>query len=116
MFEIIFGRLGKGRFNQKGDTCSFVRECVDFKETESECALSMLPKRERKPKIKHNKLNTHRKEKSLIGNHIDTHHDCYLSAQSAYKTKSERVNKNNRKKAKIKKKYNTLISYQRLQM
>lgn len=35
IFDIIFGRRGKGRFNLKGVTCSFLRECVNFKVTES---------------------------------------------------------------------------------
>ena len=35
----MFGKLGKGRFNLNGVKWSFVREYIDFKETESKYAL-----------------------------------------------------------------------------
>lgn len=45
IFEIIFGRVGRGRLNLKGATCSFAREFVDVK-----YALRTLPKGKRKLK------------------------------------------------------------------
>lgn len=51
IIEIIFERFGKGRVHLKGTTCSFVKECVDFKLTETEYALNTLSKGQRKLKI-----------------------------------------------------------------
>lgn len=77
IFEIIFESYGKGRVHLKRNTCNFVRECVDFKVTETEYALNTLSKGQRKPKIKYIKVKTHRKEKSFIFI-MEAHHDCWL--------------------------------------
>lgn len=88
IFEIIFERYGKGRVHLKRTTSNFVRECVDFKATETEYALNTLSKGQRKPKIKYpwERKVTH----LLLWRHTTI---AGYKTKSACKTKSERVNK-----------------------
>lgn len=68
IFDVIFGRLGKGRFNLNRTTCSFAREFADFKVCTQTTAQG-----KRKTKIRHIKVNPQRKEKSLLCYHVDIH-------------------------------------------
>ena len=88
IFEIIFGRLGKGRFNLKGATGSFAREFVDFKACTQNIAQGKT-----KTKIRHIKVNTQRKEKSLLHYHADVHSHMIAACKtkSVGKTKPEKV-------------------------
>ena len=107
------GRLGEGRFDFQGDTCSFAREFVDFK-----VCTQNIAQGKKETKIRHIKVNTQRKEKSCLCYHADilSYVIAGFKTKPAYKTEPERVNKNDRNKQKYKKNKNLSISYrQRLE-
>ena len=88
IFEIIFGRVGRGRLNLKGATCSFAREFVDVKVCTQNIAQGKT-----KTKIRHIKVNTQRKEKSLLCYHADVHSHMIAGCKtkSVCETKPEKV-------------------------